>query len=55
MSDGGGFPNDAAMLFVEGASKAGVAACVPADKVMAMPDLIHIKSCDEERARQAGG
>jgi TolB-like protein/Tfp pilus assembly protein PilF len=55
MSDGGGFPDDAAMLFVEGARKAGVATCVPAGKVSAMPNLIRIKACDEERARQAAG
>ncbi|HEX2447484.1 MAG TPA: hypothetical protein VHK26_04770 [Methyloceanibacter sp.] len=42
-------------LFVEGARKAGVAACVPAHKVLSMPNLIRIKACDEERARQAAG
>jgi tetratricopeptide (TPR) repeat protein len=55
MSDGGGFPDNAAQLFIGGARKAGVAACVPTEKVAALPDLIHIKACDEERARQAGG
>jgi Tfp pilus assembly protein PilF len=55
LSDGGGYPEDVAMLFVEGARKAGVAACVPADKVSSMPDLIHIKACDEERTHQAAG
>ena len=52
MSDGGGYPDDAAMLFVEGARKAGVTACVPADK---LPNLIHIKTCDEERTHLAAG
>jgi Tfp pilus assembly protein PilF len=55
MSDGGGFPDGAAILFVEGARKAGVAACVPADKLSSMPNLIHIKACDEERTHQAAG
>jgi len=49
MSDGGGYPDDAAMLFIDGARKAGVAACVPADKLSSMPNFIHIKACDEER------
>jgi TolB-like protein len=49
MSDEGGFPDDAASLFVEGARKAGVAACVPAEKVSSIPNLIHIKACDEAR------
>lgn len=55
MSDGGGFPDGAVMLFIEGARKAGVAACVPADKLASMPNLIHIKACDEERTHQAAG
>jgi TolB-like protein/Tfp pilus assembly protein PilF len=55
MSDGGGYPDDAAMLLIEGARKAGVAACVPADKLSSMPNLIHIKACDEERTHQAAG
>ena len=55
LSDGGGYPDDAAMLFIEAARKAGVAACVPADKLSSMPNLIHIKACDEERTHQAGG
>ena len=55
LSDAGGYPDDAAMLFIEGARKAGVAACVPADKLSSMPNLIHIKACDEERTHQAAG
>jgi TolB-like protein/Tfp pilus assembly protein PilF len=55
MSDGGGYPDDAAMLFVEAARKAGVTACVPADKLLSMPNLIHIKACDEARTHQAAG
>ena len=55
LSDGGGYPDDAAMLFIETARKAGVAACVPADKLSSLPNLIHIKECDEERTHQAAG
>jgi len=55
MSDGGGYPDDAAMPFVDGATKAGVTACVPADKLSSMPNLIHIKTCDVARTHQAAG
>jgi TolB-like protein len=55
LSDAGGFPDDAALLFVEGARKAGVTACVPADKLSSIPNLIHVKACDEERTHQAAG
>ena len=55
LSDVGGYPDDAATLFIEAARKAGVAACVPADKLSSMPNLIHIKACDEERTHQAAG
>ncbi|HKB22333.1 MAG TPA: hypothetical protein VKC99_06045, partial [Methyloceanibacter sp.] len=55
LSDSGGYPNDATKLFVDAARKAGVTACVPADKLSSMPNLIHIKACDEERTHQATG
>ena len=55
LSDVGGYPDDAATLFIEAARKAGVAACVPADKLSSMPNLIHIKACDEERTHPAAG
>ena len=55
LSDGGGYPDDAAMLFVEAARKAGVTACVPGDKLSSIPNLIHIKACDEERTHQVSG
>ncbi len=45
LSDGGGYPDDAATLFIDAARKAGVATCVPADKISSMPNLIHIKAC----------
>jgi TolB-like protein/tetratricopeptide (TPR) repeat protein len=40
-----------AELFVEGARKAGLPVCLPADKLKEMPNLIRVKSCDEERAK----
>jgi TolB-like protein/Tfp pilus assembly protein PilF len=55
LSDSGGYPDYAAFLFVEGARKAGVSACVPADKLSSIPNLIHVKACDEERTHQAAG
>jgi hypothetical protein len=55
LSDGGGYPDDAATLFVEGARKAGVRACAPAQEVSSTQNFVHIKACDEERARQAAG
>jgi TolB-like protein/Tfp pilus assembly protein PilF len=55
LSDGGGYPDDVVMPFIEGARKAGVTACVPAEKVLSMPSLIHLKACDEDRARHAAG
>jgi hypothetical protein len=54
-SDGGGYPDEVAMIFVEAAKKAGVAACVSAQRALSLPNLIHIKACDEERAHQAAG
>ena len=41
-------------MFVNGARMAGLPDCVPADKLKQMPNLIRIKSCDEERAKIAG-
>ena len=42
-------------LVVEGARKAGLPACVTAAALKDIPNLIHIKSCDEERAKTASG
>ena len=55
LSEGGGYPDDAATLFVEAARKAGVTACVPADKLSSIPRLIAVKACVEERTHQAAG
>jgi TolB-like protein/Tfp pilus assembly protein PilF len=51
LSDEGGYPEEMALLFVEAATKAGVASCVPADKLSSVPKLTHIRKCDEERTR----
>jgi len=55
LSEAGGYADREAELFVNGARKAGLPACIPADKLKNMPHLIRVKSCDEERARQATG
>jgi TolB-like protein/lipopolysaccharide biosynthesis regulator YciM len=55
LSDGGGYPEEVAILFVEGARKAGVSACVPAGKIGAIPNLVRLKTCDEERIRRVDG
>ena len=49
ISDEGGYPENMAILFVEAAAKAGVSACVPADRLASAPNLIRIKKCDEDR------
>ncbi|HEY6676202.1 MAG TPA: hypothetical protein VIZ87_05400, partial [Terrimicrobium sp.] len=52
--DGGGYAEKEAELFVDGARKAGLPACVPADKLKDMPNLRRVKSCDQQRAKIAG-
>jgi TolB-like protein len=51
LSDSGGYAEKEAELFVNGARKAGLSDCVPADKLKEMPNLISVKSCDQQRAR----
>jgi hypothetical protein len=41
-------------LFVNGARMAGLSDCMPADKLKDMPNLIRVKSCDQQRARMSG-
>ena len=48
------FPTKAS-LFVEGARRAGIAACVPANKLSSLANLIRIKACDEVGTHQAAG
>jgi tetratricopeptide (TPR) repeat protein len=54
LSDGGGYAEKEAELFVNGARKAGLQDCVPADKLKDMPNLLRVKSCDEQRAKITG-
>jgi hypothetical protein len=54
LSDTGGFAEKEAELFVNGARKAGLPDCVPADKLKDMPNLIRVKSCDQQRAKLSG-
>jgi tetratricopeptide (TPR) repeat protein len=54
LSEAGGYPEKEAELFVNGARRAGLADCVPADKLKDMPNLIRVKSCDEQRAKITG-
>ncbi len=54
LSEGGGYAEKEAELFVNGARKAGLPDCVPADKLKDMPNLIRVKSCDQQRAKISG-
>jgi hypothetical protein len=54
LSEAGGYAEKAAELFVNGARKAGLPACIAADKLKDMPYLIRVKSCDQQRAKIAG-
>jgi TolB-like protein len=49
--EGGGYAEREAELFVNGARKAGLPDCVPADKLKDMPNLWRAKSCDQQRAK----
>ena len=49
LSEAGGFADNGAELFVDGARKAGLSDCVPAVKLKDTPNLIHVKSCDQQR------
>ena len=51
---GKGYAEKEAELFVDSARKAGLPACVPADKLKDMPNLWRVKSCDQQRAKIAG-
>jgi TolB-like protein len=52
--EAGGFAEKEAELFVDGARRAGLPACVPADNLKDMPNLSRVKSCDQQRAKIAG-
>ncbi len=42
-------------LVAEGARKAGLRACATAVELKDNPKMIHVKSCDAERAKAASG
>ena len=54
LSEAGGFADRESELFVNGARKAGILDCIPADKLKDIPDLIRVKSCDQQRAKISG-
>ena len=53
---GTGSAEKQAELFVDGARKAGLPACIPTDKLKDMdaPNLSRVKSCDQQRSKIAG-
>ena len=54
LSDGGGFAEKEAELFINGAQKAGLPHCVPSDALKDMPGLIRLRACDQQRAKKPG-
>ncbi len=54
LSEAGGYADKQAELFVNGARMAALPACIPADKLKDMPNLIRVKSCDQQRAKTSG-
>ena len=54
LSEAGGYAEREAELFISGARKAGLPACVSTDKLKEMPNLIRIKSCDQHRPKESG-
>lgn len=54
LSEAGGYAEKEAELFENGARKAGLSDCVASDKIKDMPKLIHVKSCDLQRAKISG-
>jgi TolB-like protein len=54
LSEAGGYAEKEAELFINGARKAGVPDCIPADELTEMPNLIRVKSCEQQRAKITG-
>jgi len=54
LSDAGGYPDDAATLFVDAARRVGLSDCVAADKLRDAPGLVRTKACDQRRPATAG-
>jgi len=55
LSEAGGYAEKEAELFVNAALKAGLPACVSADELTDMPNLIRVTSCDQQRAKLSDG
>jgi TolB-like protein/Tfp pilus assembly protein PilF len=53
LSEAGGYAEKEAEVFVNGARKAGLSDCVPLGNLKDMPKLIHVKSCDQKRAKSS--
>jgi hypothetical protein len=54
LSEAGGYAEKEAELLVNGARKAGLSDCVPAGMLKDIPNFIHVKSCDQQRAKSSG-
>jgi hypothetical protein len=54
LSTTGGYAEKEAELFINGARKAGLPDCIPAGKLKDMPNLIRVKSSDQQRAKISG-
>jgi TolB-like protein/Tfp pilus assembly protein PilF len=54
LSEGGGFADREAELFVDGARKAGLPSCMPSALLKDVPHFIRVKSCDRQRASTSG-
>lgn len=54
LSEAGGYAEREAELFINGARKIGLPACVPSDKLKEIPNLIRITSCDDQRKKVSG-
>lgn len=54
LSEAGGVAEKEGELFVNGARKARLPDCVPTDKLKDIPNLIRVKSCDQQRGRTSG-
>ncbi len=55
LSSIGGYAKAEAELFVEGARKAGLQACVTTKAAAGQPNLVRMKSCDAERTKAVSG
>lgn len=54
LSESGGYPDQEAERFIEGARRAGLQACAPASAEAAEPKFIAVKSCVQWRSKVSG-